>query len=241
VRFDADEHVTSIASHLSHTTGSVGHSALAVHPEAEVVPTPHLLGGAFLATTFTVVSNVSMASRGDRVKMRRPWTTATAVLTAAHHGFELSSGVGLVLQPELGLGFAGALWGTGIPAWIRIAAKDGDAGWDPLLAAWSGASLAGVIVHFSLWPWRYNKLGIPVLTEAEALPSSSLPAYNVLLYVWAAASALSIIREVRPGARRWALVGLVTMPLLRRSAQHHFSWLKQEALTNPAWWNRGAA
>jgi hypothetical protein len=182
-----------------------------------------------------------MASGMDRVKMRRPWTTATAVLTAAHHGFELSSGVGLVLQPELGLGFAGALWGTGIPAWIRIAAKDGDARWDALLAAWSGASLAGVVVHFSLWPWRYNKLGIPVLTEAEALPSSSLPAYNALLYVWAAASALSIIREVRPGARRWALVGLVTMPLLRRSAQHHFSWLKQEALTNPAWWNRGAA
>ena len=173
--------------------------------------------------------------------MRRPWTMATAILTAAHHGFELSSGVGLVLQPELGLGFASALWGTGIPAWIRIAAKDDDRRWDPLLAAWSGASLAGVVVHFNLWPWRYNKLRIPVLTEAEALASSSLPAYNALLYVWAAASVLSIIREVRPGARRWALVGLATMPLLRRSAQHHFSWLKQEALTNPAWWNRGAA
>lgn len=170
----------------------------------------------------------------------RPWTTATAILTAAHHGFELSSGVGLVLQPELGLGFAGALWGTGIPAWIRLAAKGDDTRWDPLLAAWSGASLAGVVVHFSLWPWRHNKLGLPVLTEAEGLPSSSLPAYNALLHLWAAASALSIIREVRPGARRWALVGLATLPLLRRSAQHHFSWLKQEALTNPAWWNRGA-
>jgi hypothetical protein len=165
---------------------------------------------------------------------------ATAILTAAHHGFELSSGVGLVLQPELGLGFAGALWGTGIPAWIRLAAKGDDTRWDPLLAAWSGASLAGVVVHFSLWPWRHNKLGIPVLTEAEGLSSSSLPAYNALLHVWAAASALSIIREIRPGARRWALVGLATVPLLRRSAQHHFSWLKQEALTNPAWWNRGA-
>jgi hypothetical protein len=76
--------------------------------------------------------------------------------------------------------------------------------------------------------------------EAEGLSSSSLPAYNALLHVWGAASALTIIREVRPGARRWALVGLATVPLLRRSAQHHFSWLKQEALTNPAWWNRGA-
>ncbi len=181
-----------------------------------------------------------MASRRERVRARRPWTTATAVLTAAHHCFELSSGVGLVLQPELGLGWAGALWGAGIPVWIRLAAKPVDSKWDPLLAAWSGASLAGVLVHFTLWPWRPNKLGIPVLTEAENLSSSSLPAYNALLHAWGAASALSIIREVRPGARRWALVGLATVPLLRRSARHHFSWLEREAMTNPAWWNRGA-
>ena len=174
------------------------------------------------------------------MRIRRPWTTATAILTAAHHGFELSSGVGLVLQPELGLRFASALWGTGIPLWIRLAAKRDDTKWDPLLSAWSGASLAGVLVHFSLWPWRPNSLGIPVLTEAEGLGSSSLPAYNALLHVWGAAAAVSIIREVRPGARRWALVGLATFPLLRRSAHHHFTWLKQEALANPAWWNRGA-
>jgi hypothetical protein len=182
-----------------------------------------------------------MASKPVRLNTRRPWTTATAVLTAAHHGFELSTGVGLVLQPELGLGFASALWGTAIPAWIRLAAKPGDTRWDPLLAAWSGASLAGVVVHFSLWPWRRNRFGVPVLTEAEGLPSSSLPAYNALLHVWATTSVLSILREVRPGARRWALVGLATLPLLRRSAQHHFSWLTQQAITNPAWWNRGAA
>jgi hypothetical protein len=165
---------------------------------------------------------------------------ATAMLTAAHHGFELSSGVGLVLQPELGLGFAGAVWGAGIPAWIRLAAKADDTRWDPFLAAFSGASLAGVVVHYSLWPWRLNKVGLPALTEAEALPSSSLPAYNALLHVWAASSALSIIREIRPGSRRWALLGLAAGPLLKRSARHHFSWLKEETLTNPAWWNRGA-
>src|SRR6202050_3168946 len=132
----------------------------------------------------------AMASKRDRVGRRRPWTVATAMLTAAHHGFELFSGVGLVLQPDLGLGVAGTLWGTGIPAWIRLAVQSDDTRWDPLLAAWSGASLAGVVVHFSLWPWRRNALGIPVLTEAEALPSSSLPAYNSLLHIWAVASAL---------------------------------------------------
>jgi hypothetical protein len=161
-----------------------------------------------------------------------------ATLTAAHHGFELSSGIGLVLQPELGLGPACALWGTQIPVWIALAAR-GDRRWDRLLAAWSGAALAGALVHFVIWPWRPNRLGIPVLIEAEGLRSSSLPAYNAHLYVWGAASAFSIVREIHPGNRRWALVGIATLPLLRRSAQHHLYWLTQEAVTNPAWWNRG--
>ena len=51
-----------------------------------------------------------------RWRVRRPWTAMVAILTAAHHGFELTSGVGLVWQPELGLGPASALWGAEIPA-----------------------------------------------------------------------------------------------------------------------------
>ncbi|MGO9856127.1 MAG: hypothetical protein ACLPYY_13920 [Acidimicrobiales bacterium] len=161
-----------------------------------------------------------------------------ALLTAAHHGFELTSGVGLVWQPELGLGPAGALWGAEIPLWVALAARGGRR-WDRLLAVLSGTALAGVFVHFLLWPWRRNRLGIPVLIDAEGLEPRVLPAYNALLHVWGLACALSILHEVRPGARRWSLVGLATLPLLRRSAQHHFSWLTQEAQRNPAWWNRG--
>jgi hypothetical protein len=145
-----------------------------------------------------------------------------------------------VLQPELGLGPACALWGSVLPGWLFLALNGDESRWDPLLAAWSGASLAGVGVHFSLWPWRFNGLGLPVLTEAEGLAPSSLPAYNLLLQAWALVAALSIIREVRPGHRRWALVGCAAAPLLRRTARYHFSWLKEQALTNPAWWNRGA-
>ena len=170
---------------------------------------------------------------------RRPWAVATATLTGAHHVFELSSGVGLVLQPELGLGPAGALWGTQVPVWIALAAK-GDRRWDKVLAAWSGAALAGALVHFFLWPWRRNRLGLPVLIEAEGLRAESLPAYNAILYAWGVASVFAIVREVTPGSRRWALVGLATLPLLRRSARHHFSWLTEVAVTDPRWWNRGA-
>jgi hypothetical protein len=161
-----------------------------------------------------------------------------AILTAAHHGFELSSGIGLVGQPELGLVGSSALWGAQIPTWIAVAAKGGKR-WDRLLAIWSGAALGGAAVHFLIWPWRRNTLGLPVLTEAEGLGASKLPAYNALLYGWGAAAALSIALEVPPGKRRWALLGIAALPLLRRSAEHHFSWIVDQAATRPAWWNRG--
>ena len=171
-------------------------------------------------------------------KLKRPWTALAAAATAAHHGFELSNGIGLVWQPELGLAGAGALWGIQLPVWIALAAK-GSNRWDKLLAVWSGASVGAALVHFLLWPWRRSSLGIPVLTEAEGLSSSRLPAYNALLYVWFAGSVLSIAREIPPRDRRWALLGLATLPLLGWSAKHHFSWLTHQAATNPAWWNRG--
>ncbi len=170
--------------------------------------------------------------------LQRPWTVLAAAGTAAHHGFELSQGVGLVLQPELGLRGAGALWGTQIPVWVALAARGGRR-WDKLLALWSGAALGGVVVHFLLWPRRRNKIGIPTLTEAEGIRASRLPAYNTILRVWFVASVLSIMGEISPRDRKWALVGFATLPLLRRSAKHHFTWLVHEAGTNAAWWNRG--
>ncbi len=181
---------------------------------------------------------VLMASARPKRKLERPWTVLAAALTAVHHGFELSSGVGLVGQPELGLVGASSLWGAQIPLWITLAAR-GSKRWDRLLAVWSGAALGGAVVHFLLWPWRRNNLGVPVLTEAEGLRASRLPAYNTLLYLWGAASALSIARDIPVRERRWALVGLATLPFLRLSARHHFSWVVEQATVNPAWWNRG--
>ncbi len=181
---------------------------------------------------------VGMGTNRGHATFRRPWTMLSATLTAAHHVFELSSGVGLVGQPELGLVGAGAFWGTQIPTWITVAAKGGQR-WDKLVAVWSGAALGGAAVHFLIWPWRRSALGMPVLAEAEGLSVSSLPAYNTLLYGWAAASALSIALEVPRRERRWALVGIAALPLLRYSAKRHFSWIADQAVTRPAWWNRG--
>ena len=162
---------------------------------------------------------------------------AAVGLTAAHHGFELASGIGLVLQPELGLPGSALVWGVQLPAWGVIAAR-GSTRWDGVVAASSGVSLAGALVHFVLWPWRRNRIGLPALTDAEGLPTSALPAYNVILQSWAAASALSILFEVGRGKRRWALIGMGALPLLYVSARHHFTWINDEAAERPAWWNR---
>jgi hypothetical protein len=156
---------------------------------------------------------------------------------AAHHGFELGNGVGLVWQPELGLGGAGALWVVQLGLWSWMAARGGRK-WDRVLAMLAGSGVAGVVVHFTLWPWKRNRFGLPVLTEAEGLPASRLPAYNTILGVWGLASALSIL-ELSPARRRWALVGLIALPVFRVSARHHFTWASAQSAENPAWWNRG--
>lgn len=172
--------------------------------------------------------------------VRRPLAIAAVAGTAAHHGFELASGVGLVWQPELGLGPAGALWTAQLTAWAALAARGGRRA-DGVLAALAGASLAGVVVHFILWPWRRGAIGLPVLTDAEGLSPRQLPVYNAILWSWAAASAGSLAFEVPPASRRWALAGAAGLPVFVVSARHHFQWIKEQAESNPAWWNRGVS
>lgn len=169
---------------------------------------------------------------------RRPWTTLSALMTAAHHGFELASGVGLVAQPELGLPGAIGLWSLQIPTWVLIGCRGGQK-WDKVRAAFSGAALGASALHFVIWPWRPSAIGLPVLVEAEGLGPKQLPIYTGLLYVWGVASVASLIYEVPPEDRKWALAGLATLPVLLVSARHHFRWIKEQARSNPQWWNRG--
>lgn len=123
--------------------------------------------------------------------------------------------------------------------WAALATR-GDSRWDRVLAVWSGAALAGTAVHFLLWPLRRNRLGLPVLADAEGLSGSGLATYNGILYAWGAAALLSIFVDIPRGRRRWALVGLATLPLQRVSATRHFVWLGHRAADAPAWWNRAA-
>jgi hypothetical protein len=168
--------------------------------------------------------------------VRRPLHALTAVATAAHHGFELAAGTGLVFQPYIGLRGASVLWTIGLPGWFAAAAR-GSRAWDRPLAFLAGLSIGGAAVHFSLWPWE-RKAGIPLLMEAEGLKPDQLPAYNAVLYTWALSALAALAIDTPRGARKWALAGALAAAPLRFSARHHFTWVRDQAQTNPAWWNR---
>ncbi len=176
--------------------------------------------------------NEGMETKKNDHRIRRPWTLATVALTAGHNGFELSSGVGLVGQPELGLAGSGLLWSVALPGWAALSTREGR-GVDRALAVFSGLAGGGALVHYLLWPWRRGRLGVPVLTEAEGLSQSSLPAYNAVLQVWGAMAVMSALRDIRGRDRGWAVVGLALTPLLRKSARHHFTWVTDQLQDQP--------
>lgn len=172
--------------------------------------------------------------------MEHPLHLLAAVGTLAHHVFELAAGVGLVFQPELGLAGSGAFWAAALGGWMAVAVAGSASGWTAPLALLAGISVAGVGVHFALWPWRLRR-GLPWLTAAEGLRARQLVAYNLLLYAWGAVTALAVAVDTPGAARLWALPGLLAALLFRVSARYHVSWAREQAVTNPAWWNRAFA
>ena len=165
----------------------------------------------------------------------RPFSALTALATAAHHGFELHAGVGLVFEPFLGRRGALALWGVALPGWLAMALA-GDERYDRMLALNHGMALAGGLVHFAEWPWELRG-GVPTLTQAEGMPPERVPAYNRVLQLWVLAGALALLAETPPRARPWALAGLALGEPLRRSARHHFHWAREQAQRDPARWS----
>ena len=119
-------------------------------------------------------------------RVKRPLHASTALGAMAHHGFELAAGVGLVFQPYLGLAGAAGLWGVGLPGWLAVSAR-GSGRWERPLAFLQGLSAGAAVVHYTLWP-TVRRRGLPWLVRAEGLRPGQLPAYNTLLYLWAAAA-----------------------------------------------------
>src|SRR5215203_3882829 len=161
------------------------------------------------------------------MRFRRPFAAGSALGALAHHSFETRAGVGLVFEPELGRRGAIALWGALFPAMLLSAARPGRLN-ERLSAVSAGIGAAGVAVHFAAWPWSLHK-GMPMLDEAEGLTGEQLPAYNSVLWFWAACSVLSLATEVSPKSRRLGLAAAaLNFPALLLSARHHFRWAREQ-------------
>jgi hypothetical protein len=169
------------------------------------------------------------------VTVRRPFSALASLGTAAHHGFELRAGVGVVFEPWLGRRGAVALWSVLLPSWLLMAVR-GSRRWEGLLAFNAGTAFAGALVHFLRWPWSLER-GLPTLKEAEGLTDDQLPAYNVILWSWMTAAALALVAEAPRSTRRWAIAGLCMGEPLRRSARHHFAWARKQAQLQPEKWS----
>jgi len=170
------------------------------------------------------------------MRLRRPLAAGSVLGAIAHHGFETRAGVGLVFEPQLGRRGAYALWGTLFPLMLLSAARGGRTN-ERLSAVNAGIGAAGVAVHFAAWPWSLHN-GVPMLDEAEGLTDEQLPAYNSVLWFWAACSVLSLATEASPGARRLGLLAAaLNFPALLISARHHFRWAREQAELEPDRWS----
>ncbi len=168
---------------------------------------------------------------------RRPLTRLATAGLAAHVFFELSAGVGLPTASVLGPAPAAGAWALGIRAVWRAAADrpaSGDAG----LAAWNVLGLAAVAAHFTGWPRRRTRAGVPWLRDCEGLGPELMRFYNPILYVSGAASLAALIAENRSAPRYLPLLVPALVPALIRVQHAEHERLKDRARRRPAWWNR---
>ncbi len=166
----------------------------------------------------------------------KPLSLLAALGTAAHHGYELRAGVGLVFEPFLGRRRTVAMWLVALPFWAWRAARPAPRD-EPLLAFQAGVAIAGATVHFVEWPWSPRWGVLPWLDEAEGLRPDQLAAYNTILWLWMAGGVGSALLETRRVDRKWVAAGIATAPALLASARHHFGWAREQAQREPERWS----
>ena len=144
-------------------------------------------------------------------------------------------------RPPARAGTGGLRRPLGLPApGVAGARRHGaGAGRDRVLAVSSGTALAGALVHFVMWPLRRNRLGIRSWPRPRDWNRPAVRLHRHPLRMGRVGGAVDPARDSR-GRRRWALVGLATLPLQQVSAARHFAWLRSQAEADPAWWNAPA-
>lgn len=166
-------------------------------------------------------------------RVSRPFHAAAGAFTALHQAVELAFGTGVIGQSAVGLAPAVAASVVLDGGWVYLAGRR-RAG--PALAFLAGLGIGVPAVHFRLWPWRLRP--VPVLTEAEGLPRQLMPVYNAILYGWAVAAGLALVRETPRRERFLAVPGVISVFAAGRAVRRHFDWMAVEAGRNPQWWNR---
>jgi hypothetical protein len=73
---------------------------------------------------------------------------------------------------------------------------------------------------------------------AHNLPTSSAPAYNVILIMWGVAAVRAMADDHADGKSLFGIAPLATIPLLVLAAQAETRWVAVQARHHPAWWNR---
>ena len=164
---------------------------------------------------------------------RRPLHAAAGAFTALHQAVELAFGTGVIGQSAVGLRPAIAASVVFDGGWVYLAGRRRTG---PVLAFLAGVGIGVPAVHFRLWPWRLRP--VPVLTEAEGLPRRLMPAYNAILYGWALAAGLALVRETPRRERLLAVPGILSVFAAGQLVRRHFEWMGAEASRNPQWWNR---
>lgn len=180
-----------------------------------------------------VIAELAGVQAASASRAHRPLHAAAGAFTALHQAVELAFGTGVIGQSAVGLGPAVAASAVLDGGWIYLAGRRRSG---PALAFLAGLGIGVPAVHFRLWPWRLRP--VPVLTEAEGLPRRLMPVYNAILYGWALAAGLALVRETPRRERFLAVPGLLSVFAAGRAVQRHFDWMAAEAKRNPQWWNR---
>jgi hypothetical protein len=167
---------------------------------------------------------------------RTPFTQAAVVGLAGHVFYELGSGVGMPLASLVGPRAAAALWGSATVVTLRRVRRPDP---DPvLLGSVNSMGLAAVVAHFAAWPRRRTRLGLPYLTECEGLGRDRMPAYNLILYLSAAAALGGLAVESREDRTRSLRMSAAAVPVLMAGQRWEFRRLQRLAWSRPGWWNR---
>lgn len=115
------------------------------------------------------------------------------MLTVLHSAYELAGGVGMPGQKVFGLPGAVSAHCVLVGGWLG-AARRGSSGARRGVAALNGLGLAGAATHYLAWPVRWR--GVPLVGEGtEGLSGWWARGYNAVLYPWAVAAAVAVLRE----------------------------------------------